>query len=154
MPHIKYIKVNFILTREENGSITFSVKVQGFCFSVFLIIVLHCWIINNNIFQTEVFQNQINDLAVQLPLHLISTEYLNPLFAFEPKDLSMLYCTFFSFHQFENKLISGTLLPTSLKEKKVNLWPQPRWLLGSRATTWQNKTRTPDLPRSVQLLHA
>lgn len=25
--HIKYIKVNFILTREENSSITFSVKV-------------------------------------------------------------------------------------------------------------------------------
>lgn len=71
---------------------------------------------NNKIFQSEVFQNQIKDLAVQLPLHLISTEYLNPLFAFEPKDLSMVYCTFFSFHQFENKLISWTLLPTSFKK--------------------------------------
>lgn len=83
MPHIKYIKKTFILTRAENSSIIFSVKVQGSCFSVFLTVVLHYRVINNKIFQTEVFQNQIK--AVQLPLHLISTEYLNTLFAFEPR---------------------------------------------------------------------
>lgn len=38
--HIKYIKVNLILTREENSSITSSVKVQGSYFSVFLTVVL------------------------------------------------------------------------------------------------------------------
>lgn len=110
---------------------------------MFLIVILHCWVVNNKVFQTEVFQNQIKDLAIQLPLHLLRTEYLNSLFASEPKDLSTLYCTFFSFHQFDIKLISWTLLPTSLKKIKVNLWQQARWLLGSRVTTWQNKTRTP-----------
>lgn len=50
-------------------------------------------------------------------------EYLNPLLAFEPKNLSMLYCTFFSFLQYENMLISQTLgYPLHLKKKKLKSW--------------------------------
>lgn len=46
---------------------------------------VNVFLINTEIVQTEIFQNQIRDLAVQFPLNLMSIEYLNPLFAFEPK---------------------------------------------------------------------
>lgn len=87
--HIKYIKINFILTREKNSSrILFSVKVQRILFSC------ACNSCNTLLYykqlnSSEIFQNQISDLAVQLPLHLMKAEYLNTLFAFEPMDLSM-----------------------------------------------------------------
>lgn len=118
MLHVKYIKVNFILTRGENSSIIlFSVKVQGVlyfcaCNSRTTLLGYKHW--NSS----EISQNQIRDLAIQLPLHLMRVEYLNPLLAFEPKNLSMLYCTFFSFLQYENMLISQTLCyPFNLKKK-------------------------------------
>lgn len=82
---------------------------------MFVTVVLHCWVTNTEIVQTEIFQNQIRDLAIQLPPHLMTVEHLNPLFAFEPKDLSMLHCS--SFLQYENMLISQLCYPLHFRKK-------------------------------------
>lgn len=49
----------------------------------------------------------------------MTVEHLNPLFAFETKDLSMLHCS--SFLQYENMLISQLCYALHLK-KKIKSW--------------------------------